>query len=175
MMKAHKGMKPQDVAVLLFIAQYVDGNYKVLDIANALEISQSEISESINRSKIAKLIDPADKKVFRYGLLEFLIHGLKYVFPIQPGPIVKGVPTAHSGPPLNKMIVAGNEQFVWKASGGTLRGMSVEPLYRTLPKISANYLEFYELLCLLDTLRIGRAREVNIAQDILKKRLIINE
>ncbi|MDG5816597.1 hypothetical protein QA601_15985 [Chitinispirillales bacterium ANBcel5] len=96
-------------------------------------------------------------------------------FPIQPGPIVKGVPTAHSGPPLNKMIAAGNKQFVWKASGGTLRGMSVEPLYRTLPKISANYLELYELLCLLDTLRIGRAREVNIAQNILKKRFMKNE
>jgi len=172
--KAHNGMKPQDIAILLFICQYSDGSFKMLDIANSLKISQSEVSESINRSKIAKLIDTQSKMVFRRGLYDFLVHGLRYVFPILAGPIVKGIPTAHSGPPLNKKILPGDEHFVWKYTEGSMRGMAIEPLYKTLPSICEKHNDFYELLCLVDALRIGRIREVNFAKEILKMRLIPN-
>ena len=111
-MKEHKGMKSQDVAILLFICQYFDGVYKVSEIADALKISQSEVSESINRSNTAKLIDAKSKTVFRHGFYEFLIYGLKFVFPAIPGHIVRGIPTSHSGPPLNKLITSDSDQFV---------------------------------------------------------------
>jgi hypothetical protein len=38
---------------------------------------------------------------------EFLIHGLKYVFPAYPGALVRGVPTAHSAEPLKGLLIAG--------------------------------------------------------------------
>ena len=77
-MKAHNGMKSQDIAVLLFICAQDDGNWKVFDLASSLNISQSEISESLNRSKIARLIDKNKKVVFRNNLLEF-IQGNPYI------------------------------------------------------------------------------------------------
>lgn len=174
-MKKHNGMKPQDIAVLLYIAQYCEGDYKVLDLANALKISQSEISEALNRNRIAKLLDTEQKIVYRNNLYEFIVYGLKYVFPIEPGTIVRGVATAHSGPPLDKLIVSGNEKYVWSDSNGDLKGISVVPLYKTLPAIAKNHPEFYELLCLVDACRIGRAREVNLAREILKERLLKND
>lgn len=67
-------------------------------------ISQSEVSESLNRSMEAGLIDESKKIVNRIALVEFLIHGIKYVFPQKPGAITRGVRTAHSAPPLDKKI-----------------------------------------------------------------------
>lgn len=173
-MKKHNGMKQQDVAILIFICQYFDGIYKVSEIADSLKISQSEVSESINRSNIAKLIDAKSKTVFRHGLYEFLIYGIRFVFPVVPGHIVRGIPTSHSGPPLNKLITSDSDQFVWSYSKGTIRGMSIEPLYKTIPLVCERFPEYYELLCLVDALRIGRSREVVFAREILNERLLKN-
>ena len=174
-MKSHRGMKSQDIAILLFIGQYVDGKYKMHEIGKALAISQSEVSESINRSKIAKLINTENKKIFRNGLYEFIVYGIKYVFPIIPGAVSRGIATAHSAPPLSKEIISEKDQFVWQYSKGNNRGMMIEPLYKTLPAICKKYPEFYELLCLVDAIRIGRAREISMARNILKERLLGNE
>lgn len=173
-MKAHNGIKPQDIAILLFICQYSDGKYKISEIADSLKISQSEVSESVNRSNIAKLIDAKSKTVFRNGLYEFLVYGLRFVFPVVPGSNVRGIPTSHSGPPLNRLITSGEDKFVWSYSKGTVRGMSIEPLYKTIPAIAGEFSEYYELLCLVDALRIGRSREVNLAREILSERLLKN-
>ncbi len=171
-MKKHNGMKPQDIALLLFIAQYCEGRYRVLALADALKISQSEVSEALNRCRIARLLDSDEKIVYRNNLYEFIIYGLKYVFPVEPGTIVRGIATAHSGPPLNKLIVSNAEKYVWSRSNGDSQGISIVPLYKTLPAVAEDYPEFYELLCLVDACRIGRAREVNLARKILKEKLI---
>ena len=173
-MKAHNGMKPQDIAILLFICQYSDGKYKISEIADSLQISQSEVSESVNRSNIAKLIDAKSKTVFRNGLYEFLVYGLRFVFPVVPGSNVRGIPTSHSGPPLNRLITSGEDKFVWSYSKGSIRGMSIEPLYKTIPLICSEFPEYYELLYLVDALRIGRSREVVLARQILSERLLKN-
>lgn len=174
-MKEHNGMKPQDIPVLLYIFQYANGIYKVSDVAHALKISQSEVSESINRSRIAKLIETKKKTVFPRALFEFLVYGLKYVFPVIPGALVRGVATAHSAPPLSTKIVKSSENYVWPYAKGRDRGMAVKPLYKTLPQVCAEYPEFYELMALIDALRLGRRREVNLARSILKKRLLLDE
>lgn len=171
-MKVHNGMKSHDIAILLFIAQYADKTYKVADVGKSLHISQSEISESIHRSNRARLIDATNKQILRHGLYEFLIHGLRFVFPVIPGAVVRGIPTAHSAPPLNNMVVGHSDHYVWSHPDGTLRGMGIKPLYKTLPDVSLKYPEFYELLALLDAIRIGKKREVNFATQILKERLI---
>jgi hypothetical protein len=97
---------------------------------------------------------------------------LKYVFPVELGTIVRGIATAHSGPPLNKYIISGTESYVWSLSNGDSQGISVPPLYKTLPGIARKSPEFYELLCLVDACRIGKAREVNLAREILEERLL---
>jgi hypothetical protein len=45
------------------------------------------------------------------------------------------------------------------------------PLYGTLPEAVLNDSKFYELIALVDTLRIGRVRERNLAIEILKERI----
>ncbi len=164
-------MSPQDIVVLLKIIAYGDESWFQQPMAEALYISQSEISKSLARSKFAGLLDASGKKVFRLALMEFLQYGIRYVFPQRPGAIVRGIPTAHSASPL-KDIIRSNESYVWPSGKGTVRGQSILPLYPSVTKAARNDLKFYELLALVDALRVGRAREREIAVKELKTRIL---
>jgi hypothetical protein len=107
------------------------------------------------------------------ALLDFLKCGITYVFPQRPGALVKGVPTAHSAPPLNAQIVS-NEHYVWPSARGTIRGQAIEPLYPSVVKAVENDAILYKLLSLVDALRVGRAREKAIAIKELEKIIVVN-
>lgn len=169
-MNKHNGMRPQDILVLLMVISIGNDEWRNLDIANSLQISASEVSEALNRCKIAKLIDSKKRKVHINSFKEFLIYGLKYVFPVEPGPIVKGIPTAHSAYPINSHITSGTDVYVWQYVNGIQRGQSIAPLYKTVPAIIQNNSLFYELLVIVDTLRVGRVREIKFAIEELEKR-----
>lgn len=164
-------MRPQDIVILLKIIALKNNNWKNSDLAYSLQISASEISEALNRCKIAGLIDAKKRKVHLNAFNEFLIYGLKYVFPVKPGALVRGIPTAHSAYPINKLIASGNDVYVWPYVKGDVRGQMIEPLYKTLPGVVKNDKLFYELLVITDTIRVGRAREIKIAIEELKKRI----
>lgn len=170
-MKMHNGMRPQDIVVLLKIIALNNNEWRNIDIANAIILSPSEVSEALNRCKIAGLIDSKKRKVNTNSFVEFLIYGLKYVFPTEPGPIVKGIPTAHSAYPINEHISTGVDIYVWPYAKGNHRGQAIEPLYKTLPQIVQDDKLFYELLAIVDTIRVGRVREIKIAIEELNKRL----
>jgi|ERR1035438_373583 hypothetical protein len=168
-MKKHSGMRPQDIVILLKMA-ISPHNWLAKDLSNSLKISASEISESLNRSAIAGLLSDDKKILMKNSLLEFLEFGLKYVFPQKPGAIVRGLPTAHSAPPLNQLL-QGGEIYVWPFARGEFRGQSIEPLYRTVPEICSQDQELYELLALTDALRFGKVREQNLAITELRRRI----
>ena len=170
-MKQHNGMRPQDVVVLLKIIAINNDQWRNIDLAYALKISQSEVTEVLNRCKIANLINKDKREVHRNALSEFLIYGLKYVFPAVPGSIVKGIPTAHSASPIKEKIIAGSESYVWPFSEGNTRGQSITPLYYTIPEAALNDQNFYHLMVLVDTLRIGKAREIRIAIDEINRKI----
>ncbi len=188
-MKKHNGMRPQDLLILLKIEAHRQKNRHVSsrgtiilagipllkkDIATQLGISASEVTESLARSSFAGLYDPSKKKVMARALLEFLQYGLKYVFPQQPGALVRGIPTAHSAKPLADLIQS-TEPYVWPSAEGTVRGQAIEPLYPTLVQAVANDSRLYEMLALVDAIRVGKAREVTMAVEELRKRLSVYE
>ncbi len=168
-MKRHNGMRPQDVVILLKKITKDGKNLLNKEIAASLKISASEVSEALERCRIAKLIDRNKQKVNIMALEEFLIYGLKYVFPVQPDSIVRGIPTAFSATPIKEQISQGKEKYVWPYNKGTERGQGIEPLYKTVPEIVNDDTELYELLVIADTLRIGKIREIEIATSELKK------
>jgi hypothetical protein len=170
-MKKHNGMRPQDVLVLLKIISMKNSNWLNIDVAKALKLSQSEVSEALNRCMIAKLIDGKKRSVHINSFKEFLIYGLKYVFPVVPGSIVRGIPTAHSASPISEHISTGVERYVWPYAKGNQRGQTIEPLYKTVPEIVQEDKVYYELLVITDTFRVGRAREIKIAIEELEKRI----
>ena len=154
-MKKHNGMRPQDVVILLKMITLHDRNWTFAEIANTLQISESEVSCAMDRNKLAGLVSPDKTTVNRLALRDFLIYGLKYVFPPQTGSSTRGIPTAHSTFPVNQHITESGENYVWKYYKGTKRGNSIVPLYDKIPKIIENQPELCEFLVIIDTLRIG--------------------
>ena len=171
-MKSHRGMRRHDIVVLLKISTFQDTNWLIKDTAFDLGISQSEVSESLNRSRIAGLLAADKKTVMKSNLFDFLEHGLRYVFPAEPGALQRGMATAHSAPPLNQFFPS-EEVFVWPWANGQQRGQAVEPLHPGVPNACNKDFELYELLTCVDTIRLGRVREKEMAIKELQKRLIL--
>ena len=193
-MKKHNGMRPQDIAIIMaIIADSMTPNKwsniedssndaPVLDfvkipmsnkkISQILQISESEVSESLYRSSFSGLIDNTKrKKVNQKALLDFLLYGIKYVFPTRPASFGRGIATAHSAEPLKGFILS-EENYVWDYPEGNIRGQIIEPLYPTIPSVSMQNNNLYKLLSLIDGIRTGTARTVKIASQELEKRLI---
>jgi hypothetical protein len=178
-------MRPQDIVILLRLVShwygYSGDKYIRLfvppvtakQLSQELKISPAEVGHSIRRSQYAGLLLKTGMgDVARQALYEFLVYGIRLVFPVQPGRSTRGVPTAHSAPPLNQIIQADpTEQYVWPYKGGTVRGQAIEPLFHTVPEIVGQDERFYQMLALTDALRLGRSREVNLARENLSKLL----
>jgi hypothetical protein len=168
-------LSPLDILILLKIISLGEKKWFQMDIAEALGISQSEVSKSLQRLKKSWLLAPNTSIVImRENVLEFLRFGVKYIFPQWPGSIVRGIPTAHSAPVLNNEILS-NENYVWPYAKGQVKGQSITPLYPTAPKASIDDRKLYELLALIDAIRIGNAREKELAYKKLENRIILGE
>jgi predicted transcriptional regulator len=168
-MKKHNGMRPQDIVILLKIISLDDSRtvWYAKELATELHISPSEVSESLNRSVEAGLLDHNKRRVNRQNLLEFICHGLRYVYPAHVGTMVKGIPTAHSYD-FMKAQIQSETTYVWPDLEGAVRGLAIEPLYPNLVKAVKHEAELYKLLALVDVMRIGRVREIEIARNELK-------
>ena len=80
-------------------------------------------------------------------------------FPAQPGALVRGIlPTAHSAKPLSDIVVSDRDAFVWPSAVGNVRGQAITPLYPSVIKAIRKDPQLYEMLALLDAVRI-RARQ----------------
>jgi len=163
-------MRPQDVVVLLKMITIPRKDWQFKDLASELSISPAEISDSLNRSYLAGLVDETKRRVNRLSLLEFIQYGLHYVFPQVPGAMVNGVPTAHSHPYFEKHFQA-QFKYVWPMASGDIRGLSIEPLYAGQPAAALTDEQLYLLLACIDIIRVGRVREINMAMDVLKQQL----
>ncbi|MDX9749467.1 MAG: hypothetical protein RBT71_00100 [Flavobacteriales bacterium] len=169
-MDTHKGMRPQDVAVLLKIVALGNDDWRGIDLAHALRLSPAEVSNSLKRSAMAGLVDGTKRRVSRAALLEFLKHGLPYVFPVRPGGLVRGVPTAHAAAPLRTKFLTA-DAYVWPYAKGDQQGQAIVPLYPGAVAAALDDPKLHELLALADALRTGRARERAEAGKELAKRL----
>jgi hypothetical protein len=164
-------LKPQDIPILLKTHLWQDRQWRYSDLADSLGMSASEVHSSLKRSTIAKLYNPLTHQPLTPHLLELLIHGLKYIYPAIPGTLVRGMPTAHGISPLKEQIVSSQEPLVWAFPTGTEIGLAVTPLYPSVPLAASLDPQLYELLGLVDALRVGRIREQQLAAVALQERL----
>lgn len=171
-MRPQPGIKPQDLLILLKIICWRDREWRSVDLARELKISPAEVSAALERARGVGFLDSAKKNVIKAPLLEFLLHAVKYVFPAEPGHLCRGIPTAHSALPLaNRIVAEENDQYVWPHDDGNVRGQAIAPLYETAPDAAQEDARLYEFLALIDALRVGRARERDIAAREIEDRL----
>lgn len=170
-------LKPQDLVVCLELTLR-EGAWTYAELGQDLGLSASEANKAVERGIEAGLLGPAldprgKPRPVRASLFEFLAHGVRHSFFASPGRLVRGMPTAHSAPPLDGMFRGGDElPLVWPDAEGEHRGQAVEPLYPTVPKAARKSVELYELLALTDALRCGRTRERKLAIEEFRRRLV---
>jgi hypothetical protein len=172
--RIYLNMKAQDILVTLkLLVSGWPGSYAAMGMQ--IGLSASETHAAFQRARRVGLIHPEDNVPNKTALAEFLLHGLKYVFPARPGPKTRGMPTIHAAPPLAAEFHVPSrideDIPVWPDPHGKLRGYEFKPLCRSVPRAAHNDAKLYEWLVLADALRGGRGRERELAAAIVRKRL----
>lgn len=167
-------LKPQDLLILFKMACHKDKSFTYAQLAQDLGISASEAHASLRRASLARLVfDSEEGQVIqRPALKDFVLHGARYCFPASMGAPTAGIPTGYAAAPLRELIVQPADlPPVWPQPNGPVRGIALTPLYRTVAAAAARDHKLHECLALFDALRIGAARERELAQQLLSERL----
>lgn len=163
-------LKPHDLYICLKIVTMDEDTPSYGRLAGDVLMSPSQVHAAVGRAMAAGLLD-AERIPRRHALLEFILHGVRYAFYAKRGSVTRGVPTAHAAPPLVEEIAGDGLPPVWPDPEGAVRGEAMEPLHRAVPQAVRSDRQLYELLALVDAMRIGRARERKLAEQHLRHRL----
>lgn len=188
------GMKSQDIVVLLKLVSLQEQGefaghgeqrrglagedpFSVRGLESLTGISKTEINASLKRSLSSGLAikdrDTGRANPHRRNLYEFIVHGLKFVFPAEAGAMTRGIPTAFAAPMLKGLLVSGGEYIhIWPHAQGRDMGQSVEPLFKSVPEAVQKDERLYEYLALVDAIRLGNQREAGLAGQRLSGRFL---
>src|SRR5581483_4039468 len=167
-------LKPQDLAVALKLVSLQGEQMAYAALAKLMRLSPFEVHAAVQRLIAARLVTKHAGPIrpILAALRAFVISGAPYAYPPVRGEATIGFPTSHAVPPLSEQIQPSAESPpVWPHPGGTTRGQAVLPLYENLPLAAVDDARLYELLALFDALRMGQARERELAKKLLEERL----
>jgi hypothetical protein len=165
-------LKPQDLFVLLALLSRSDGRFTYLELAEQTGLALSAVHASLKRAAAARLVLFQERRplVLKPQLREFLLYGAKYAFPPAWGTLTRGMPTSYAASPLNNIIAPSSDPApVWAHAKGSVRGLSLAPLYPSVPDAVLRDERLYAILSLFDAIRAGQAREREAAQKLLEE------
>ena len=161
----------RDVAVAVALHVLREASSPNTEAAWALGLAAPRVSESIRRLVANKVYLRSRRTIVPVRLRDLLLDGVPWLFPIAPGEVARGVPTAHAGPVLREQLVF-DQAYVWPSvEDDDAEGLSIEPLHPGVARTVRTLPAAYELLSLADAMRVGRARERNLAAVALRERL----
>ena len=150
-------LEDEKLDVFLKLSAFYD-SLSIRGLAEAVVISKSEVSESLKRLiKIRLLLLTSNSpfkrlelvemqwKTNRKALIDLIIYSFQYFFYTEASVIAQ--------------------------SSKSVSGLSVEPLYKSVPYAALDDGFIYEVFCLIDVFRIGSPREKKIAEKLLREYL----
>lgn len=161
-------LQPFDLLLALKMA-VSPSSYTQAQLAVLLGVSASQVNRALKSCIASGLLDAEHRRVIRPALEEFAVHGARYAFPGELGPVTRGMPTALSAKALTSQMGPSSAVYVWPTADGDARGESVKPFYKTVPYAAMQDSNLYEAAALLEAIRIGRARERNLAATALSR------
>lgn len=175
MTETMNALKPQDLLVMLKVVAHPPKRWTYAALGASLSMSASEVHSSVRRATAAGLVVTPRRGEWapvKANLLEFMVHGARYIWPAVAGPIKRGIPTSFGTEPLSDLLsAASGEAPVWAFAKGHVKGPALVPLYRTAPQAAMTDPALHRLLALLDALRAGRVRERTLAGELLEAEL----
>lgn len=146
--------------------------YSVRALAAETGISKSQVSLALQRCLDVGLMRKDRKtgvpRANTRALRDFIVHGLRYVFPARPGEITRGIATTFGAPVLEgKLYSSGDLLMVWPDARGNSKGQAIAPLFKSAPYAVRRDRELYAMLALTDAIRLGNPRESKLATEQL--------
>ena len=164
-------LKPQDtLLVLKYWSLKQDGQESsVRGIAESIGISASEVSKGAKRLVASHLVAERNGSVFAESgaLVEWLCYGVRYAYPLESIGYGRGMATSWNCPVLISEIVPPIPPLVWPVSGGDIEGALIRPVHESIPFASSRDEKLYHAFSLVDAIRGGKPRELDIARRLL--------
>ena len=157
-------LKGQDIVVLAALMDGANPTETYAALGKRVHLSAAETHATVRRLEESSLLGAA-RRILRRNALEFLVHGIRYAFPLRPvGIAAHGLATAHAAPVAKDAFAVTGLIPVWRMSAGASFGQAFEPLYATAPEAAAQDAALYDRLAVIDMLRGGRLRERQFAE-----------
>lgn len=171
---AQWSLKPQDLAMAFKLVCLAGQKLPYAALGQAMHLSQFEAHACMTRLSGARLLSEVNDAptLVMAAFRPMVLSGAAYFFPAVRGEITMGFPTAYGVEPLKSRVLFTDDMPpVWPHADGPVRGAALLPLYPNLPLAAAEDQALYELLALFDALRMGQAREREIARTLIEERL----
>jgi DNA-binding transcriptional ArsR family regulator len=155
-----------DLLIAIMLAARGDTHTSVRRLGENLGLSKSAVANSLRRLRDLGLVKddgPRGRRVNRLALRDCLEHAVRWIAPAKVGDFELGLPTAHSAGVLAKKLSGDYDPVVIPLPHGPVRGRAVTPIHPLAPRAAAKDPSLHRLLALVDALRIGRARDREVA------------
>ena len=164
-------LKPQDtlLAVKYWSLKERNQESSVRSISETTGISVSEISKGAKRLKAARLLVERDRKLFieSKALFEWLGYGVRYAYANESTGYGRGMETSWNCPLLESEMVPPSPPIVWPVSGGNTEGAFIKPIHEAVPFAAKHDDQLYQMMSLIESIRMGKPRELEIARNLL--------
>ncbi len=164
-------LRPADIAVLLSLRLHPLDSYAAM--AERLGISKSSAHGGVRRLIRNRLAHPSKRSMAVVAdgpAVDFLSYGVPYAFAPDVIPRARGVPTGLKALSQEGMAHTNATAMVWPSKLGNTEGLGVNPLVPAAPDIRHRDPDLYAFLALLDALRLGDARERDLARKMIRER-----
>ena len=154
------------------------------DLSEGLFKAKGDVSRAINRLLQSGLIgerQPREKDILaanrkyysvqRNALSDFLVYGVRYAFVPEKSGYGRGVPTGWNCPLIDSPMNPPEVPLVWALPGGNVQGEWIEPLYNRCAEAAEKDPGLYELLSLVEIIRVGKPRELKYAIELIQERV----
>lgn len=147
-------INPEDTLVLLKMAVWNFYKWSPLEFSLELAITPAELECSLERLTNFGIIDRSSGKIHFSEFKYFILYNIQHMFPVKPGPIVRGVSTgvksAHFFIPGIPYVSA----YVWPSSDGAFSGFEVNPLSPNCRFAVMNDPHLKRLMAITETMRL---------------------
>ncbi len=166
-------LHPEDIGVLVKLA--LDSprrNRPLAAIGVEMGLSPSQVSLALKRAHAGRLVSivggrgnvAPERYVDTTSLLNLLVHAVRHIYPAKRGGETRGIPTGPAHALANELGAHRSQlQDVWPDPNGPVRGLELTPLFNSAPIAAAKSPQLHQALALIDSIRIGSARELELA------------
>jgi hypothetical protein len=155
-------LSPVDILVALKLAAHDSEPATLRGLADELALSKSAIANSIRRLRALDLVkddEAGNRRVNKLALRACLEHAVRWIAPARVGNFELGLPTAHASVGFGERFTGDEDPVIMPLPHGPMRGRTVSPLHPLAPRAASRDAKLHRLLALVDSFRIGGARE----------------